>query len=103
MASLYRELLEIRHREIIPRLKGIKGRCGSYEILSEGAVSVRWTLGDGSLLRLVANFGDRGLPNISPSGRRLWSTQTRNDNSLDPWGVIWSLAGAGDPDGGRRA
>jgi maltooligosyltrehalose trehalohydrolase len=102
-AALYRELLDLRHREIVPRLKGIQGGCGSYEILCEGAVSVRWVLSDGSSLRLVANFGNRRISNVSPSGRRLWSTQIRNDESLDRWGVIWALTGTDELDGGRRS
>jgi maltooligosyltrehalose trehalohydrolase len=36
--TLYRQLLAIRHREIIPRLKNISGNSGSYRILGEGAV-----------------------------------------------------------------
>jgi maltooligosyltrehalose trehalohydrolase len=99
-AALYRELLKIRHREIIPRLEGIKGSCSSYEILSEGAVSVQWTLGDGSVLRLIANLGSRRIPNLSYSGHRLWPPAIHSDNSLEPWGIIWSLAGG--PDGPRR-
>jgi maltooligosyltrehalose trehalohydrolase len=98
-AALYRELLQIRHREIIPRLEGIKGCCGSYEILSEGAVSVQWTLGDGSFLRPIANLGNRRMANISLSGRLLWPREIHSDNSLEPWGIMWSLAGG--PDGGR--
>jgi maltooligosyltrehalose trehalohydrolase len=97
-AALYRDLLKIRHSEIIPRLKGINGGCGSYETLGEGAVSVQWTLGDGTSLRLIANLGNQRIRNINPRGRRLWSTEIRSDNSLDPWGIIWSLTGAGELD-----
>ena len=100
-AALYRELLRIRHSEIIPRLKGIQGGSGSYEIICDGAVSVRWTLGDGTFLRLIANFGSEQINGINPDGRRLWSTGIRSDNVLDPWGIIWSLTGA-EVLGGRR-
>jgi len=55
-AALYRELLKIRHREIVPRLNNINGNSASYEILGEGAVSAQWTMGDGACLSLVANI-----------------------------------------------
>jgi len=89
--ALYRELLAIRHREIAPRLKNIGGNSGSYKILGDGAVSVRWTMGDGTCLRLVANLANGQLVNIRLSGRPLWSTGFREDNSLGPWGVAWVL------------
>ncbi len=98
--AFYRELLQIRHRGIIPRLEGIEGGSGSYEILGEGAVSVRWKMGDGSLLCLIANLGNVRIADISHSGRRLWPTEIHSGNPLDTWGVIWSLADA--PEGGRR-
>jgi malto-oligosyltrehalose trehalohydrolase len=52
----YRRLLAIRAREIIPRLAGIGPFAGSYRVLGEKAVRVRWQLGDGSRLLLLANF-----------------------------------------------
>jgi maltooligosyltrehalose trehalohydrolase len=57
--ELYRELLAIRHREIVPRLRG--AQSGKYEILGKSAVTVHWRLGDGSLLSLAANLTDAPL------------------------------------------
>jgi maltooligosyltrehalose trehalohydrolase len=101
--ALYRELLAIRHREIIPRLKNISGNSGSHDILGKGAVSVRWTMGDGTCLRLVANLAGKRLINIKSSGRHLWSLGVGSDNSLDPWGVIWTVGAENELDGGRTA
>jgi maltooligosyltrehalose trehalohydrolase len=95
-SNLYRELLTIRHREIIPRLRNIGGNSASYEILGAGAVSVQWALGDGARLRLVANLGDERLAGIVLSGRLLWAFGVAGDNSIAPWGIAWSLADAGD-------
>jgi maltooligosyltrehalose trehalohydrolase len=93
--ALYRELLKIRHREIVPRLKDIGGHSGSYQLLGEGAVSVQWTMGDGALLHLVANLTGQELRNfgrdIDPMSRWLWSTGAIREDSLDPWGVIWRI------------
>jgi maltooligosyltrehalose trehalohydrolase len=91
--TLYRDLLAIRRREIIPRLKNISGNSGSYQILGEGAVSVQWKMGDGASLRLVANLRDQPLINIEPNGRQLWPIGTDSDDSLGPWGVIWTVIG----------
>jgi maltooligosyltrehalose trehalohydrolase len=95
----YRELLAIRGREIVPRLKNMAGNSGSYEVLGEGAVSVRWTMGDGACLRLVANLADGRLENARFSGRRIWSVSTGDRDTLGPWGVIWTIEGRSDLDG----
>jgi 1,4-alpha-glucan branching enzyme len=52
----YRQLLEIRRREIVPRLAGMGSHAGSYGVLGSRAVSIEWRLGDGSRLLLLANF-----------------------------------------------
>ena len=54
--SRYRALIEIRRREIVPRLAGMQGFAGRYRVLAAKAVEVEWRLGDGSLLTLLANF-----------------------------------------------
>ncbi|WP_236173210.1 malto-oligosyltrehalose trehalohydrolase [Pseudomonas pseudonitroreducens] len=51
----YRQLLELRHRWLIPQLPG--SRAVSAEPLGERALSARWRLGDGSLWRLDLNLG----------------------------------------------
>jgi maltooligosyltrehalose trehalohydrolase len=52
--QLYRRLLEIRQREIIPRLPGAEAL--GAEVLAEGALSACWRLGDGSLLQIDLNL-----------------------------------------------
>src|SRR4051794_1466182 len=53
----YRRLIELRSRVVTPRLRGI-APGGSFELLGPKAVRVEWKLGDGSALRLLANFAD---------------------------------------------
>ncbi|WP_160109329.1 malto-oligosyltrehalose trehalohydrolase [Pseudomonas izuensis] len=55
--DLYRQLLQIRHRHIIARLPGAQAL--SAEVLADSAVSARWLLGDGSLLRIDLNLSHR--------------------------------------------
>lgn len=57
--ALYRELLAIRHREIIPRLPG--SRFLGAEVLGEACVLARWQLGDGCTLRLALNLSDSDM------------------------------------------
>ncbi len=88
--NFYRELLSVRRREIIPRLKG--AQCGQYEVLDAGAVRVRWRMGDGAQLTLTANLGpaDLTIP-TAPVGRPLWGSAAGNAGALAPWSVIWAI------------
>ncbi len=55
--SLHKTLLEIRRRELIPRLKEMSGGQNTYQILGNQSLKVSWTLGDGSRLGVLCNFG----------------------------------------------
>ncbi len=57
----YRHLLALRSRMIVPRLSGMMPG-GSYELLGPKALRVDWRLGDGSSLRLLANFAEASVP-----------------------------------------
>ncbi|EPJ76718.1 Alpha amylase, catalytic region [Pseudomonas sp. CFII64] len=57
--ELYRQLLEIRHREIMPRLQGAQAL--GCDVLSEGAVSARWRMGDGTQLRIDLNLSEHAV------------------------------------------
>ena len=88
----YRRILAVRRAEILPRLVGIGGHAGSSEGLGDGAVRVRWTMGDGSSLHLVANLKAAPLARIpSPAGRLLWQKGESENGALGPWSVVWSL------------
>lgn len=54
--ELYRQLLVIRHQQIMPRLPG--SHALGAEVLCEGAVSARWQMGDGAVLRIDLNLTD---------------------------------------------
>jgi len=87
--GLYRELLALRHRDIAPRLRGVQS--GQYRVLGQGAVAVRWRMGDGAQLNLTANLHDQPLAHqILLVGRRIWSSGVLEDK-LGPWGVLWSI------------
>jgi len=58
--ALYRQLLSIRHAEIVPRLPG--SAFLGCSVLGDAAVLARWQLGDGSQLRLELNVGEQAAP-----------------------------------------
>jgi malto-oligosyltrehalose trehalohydrolase len=87
----YRRAIATRHAEIVPRLAEIH-RAGRYEVLSEGAVVVRWSLGGGTLT-LATNLSAaqvEGFP--APSGRVIWQEGEPGEGSeFGPWAVRWSV------------
>lgn len=95
--ALYRELLALRHRQLIPRLHHITGRQKTFTQLSDRALSARWRLGDGSELFLIANLGDEALGGINiPLDNVLYTTHAKaferhDTEQLPPWSVVWYL------------
>lgn len=57
--SLYRELLALRAKEIVPRLPGAS--AAGATIIADKAVSARWLLNDGRELRIDINLSDKDL------------------------------------------
>jgi maltooligosyltrehalose trehalohydrolase len=93
--ALYRDLLALRRKEIVPRLVGIGSGCGSYDVLGDGAVLVRWRLADRSELTLTANLSGTPLKNPPrQGGRRLWVEGFVDNAQIGPWTVVFSLRDA---------
>lgn len=78
--ALYRELLALRAKEIMPRLPG-SSAIGTT-ILADKAVSARWLLNDGRELRIDINLGDKDLAMDPPwnSHRILYSYRISTAN-----------------------
>jgi maltooligosyltrehalose trehalohydrolase len=53
---LYRNLLAIRHREIVPRLRGASAL--GAEVIATGAVVARWQMADAAVLTIALNLGE---------------------------------------------
>ncbi|AXP03460.1 malto-oligosyltrehalose trehalohydrolase [Pseudomonas bijieensis] len=67
--ALYRQLLKIRREEIVPRLPGAQAL--GADVLGRGAVSARWRLGDGSVLRIDLNLSDQPVAHSAPEEVRI--------------------------------
>lgn len=72
----YRGLIELRAREIVPRLLGMSGFSGDYRVLAPKVVLVEWLLGDSSRLLLQANFSHLAVaaPAEATNTRLLYSS-----------------------------
>lgn len=97
MLEHYRALIALRKREIIPRLHGMRGHTGHYEVFGTTAVRVGWTLGDGQSLDLIANFGPEPVENISAwDGGHLWLEGIVEPKMIGGWSAAFRLS---DPAG----
>jgi maltooligosyltrehalose trehalohydrolase len=90
IAALYRQLLDLRHSAIVPRLAGAHPFTARYR--AEGRVlTVEWDLADGSRLALIANLAATPAePIAQPRGRLIWGTASQ-DGALPPWTTLWSI------------
>lgn len=95
--AFHRELLTVRHREIVPRLSGIRGGTAGFETIGEHALLAQWRLGDGSYLHLAANLGATPSDRIErPPGRLLFATPKALKGGSLPatwpgWSVVWTM------------
>jgi 1,4-alpha-glucan branching enzyme len=90
IAALYRELLDLRRREIVPRLTGSEACIAHYRCEGRG-LSVEWDLADGSHLMLVANLAATpAKPIAQPRGQLIWGSAPP-DGELGPWTILWSI------------
>jgi len=100
--ELHRRLLDLRRREVAPRLAGMGGGA-RVSRLGPDTLRVVWTLGDGSGLELLANLGDAPATGCAPGGGRLLYASPDLDlhalaaGTLPPWSVAWHLREEGSP------
>ncbi|ADH85182.1 malto-oligosyltrehalose trehalohydrolase [Desulfurivibrio alkaliphilus] len=89
--TLHRNLLALRHREIIPLLPHLAPGAAEYKIFGASALQVSWPLvGKQNLLVLQANLGDvtAGVPEMA--GRQLFNLADCGEpGRLPTWSVCW--------------
>lgn len=92
MLEHYRDLITVRKAEVVPRLAGMKGYSGEYEVLDDRLIAVRWTLGDGSRLHLVANLREAPAQFAGLGERQtIWVSGDVNGTTLGEWSAVFSL------------
>lgn len=88
--SLVRRLLDVRRRQIMPRLAG--AAFGDAKTSDDGLLTANWRMGDGTRLHLIANLSDRAIAHPDDlTGTPLWGGET--GSWLPPWSVVWCLGG----------
>jgi maltooligosyltrehalose trehalohydrolase len=68
--ALYKELLHLRHLQIVPRLKGAAAL--KAEALGPKAISASWRMGDGAILTLFCNLGTEPVARPQVRGELIW-------------------------------
>jgi 1,4-alpha-glucan branching enzyme/maltooligosyltrehalose trehalohydrolase len=94
--DFYRSLLDIRAREIVPRLQALRGNAAAFATAGTGGLQAHWTLTDGSRLTLWANLaGQPADARFEPAtGRLLFATHpdaADGSGALPAWSVTWRL------------
>ncbi|KVW93058.1 malto-oligosyltrehalose trehalohydrolase [Thiobacillus denitrificans] len=88
----YRELLRLRRQVIVPRLRGMGGHAGTFEAFAPAGLRVKWRLGDGSTLRLLANLSGEAISAAAPPGKTVFAlSMAAAQGVLGPWSVWWTL------------
>ncbi len=110
--TLYRRLLEIRKKEIIPRIKGVRigaarsrsaGAGTGFKMCGERAFRAWWRLDDGNILTLAANTGGQDAECELPAYPPIYLTEGRVVEAISPadcpkpvyrlmpWTVVWFI------------
>jgi len=95
--ELYRELLSLRHRMIVPRLAGLQGGNAWSTTIGRAGLHARWILGDGALLEVMANFSAHPLAGLLMDHRALLyahpplGPEEALGQKLAAWGIAWFL------------
>src|SRR5256886_2080878 len=95
--TFYHDLLTLRRDTIVPHLRNLSGRSGSFTLGESNSLAVDWKLAGEVTLRLIANLTpDSVTPPPAPTGRLIYSTIEGMTEKLDtgkmpPWSVVWFL------------
>jgi malto-oligosyltrehalose trehalohydrolase len=93
-------LLDLRRREIVPRLRGMSGNAAHMQT-ADNVLRVAWQLGDNSRLHLIARLDRSDADNVAtPGGRLLAASDDRvakmlKNGVLPKWSAAWFLEDGG--------
>ncbi|MGH8449994.1 DUF3459 domain-containing protein, partial [Pseudomonas sp.] len=91
--QLYRQLLSLRHQQIVPHLPGCVAL--STQVLADAAISARWRLGNGSLLQIDLNLSAKPVDHAAPHAC-LFETPARQGAHLAPYSARVFLTPVGE-------
>ena len=87
--DFYRRLLAIRHARIVPGIPG--ARTAGVDVHGPGALTARWTMGDGKILTVHLNLGAAPAP-LDTDGEVLFATGP-GSGELPPGHLVATLGG----------
>jgi len=88
--TLYRTLIQLRHRVIVPGLAAIDGDQPAPRFFGKHGLEQHWRLGDGRTLQLIANMGGAPEPHTPARlAEPLFATHPDTDG-LPAWFVAFS-------------
>ncbi|WP_246721394.1 malto-oligosyltrehalose trehalohydrolase [Rhizobium sp. BK226] len=93
--DFYRTLLGLRHRRIVPLLKGAGAGKAVYRSAGS-ALAVDWTLAQNRRLHLRANLGNEAVPLSlqQDDAETIFRLGGSDGDNLAPWTVMWSISEA---------
>ena len=92
----YHSLLMLRRDQVVPRLQGMDGGAG-FELVGASGLIVRWRLGDGAQLTLLANLGDAPVEGVLHfAGTALYLSQPGlpdifSNGRMPAWCAAWFI------------
>ena len=92
----YRSLLALRRTHVVPRLTNMGGGA-EFELVGVSGLVVRWRLGDGARLTLLANLGDGSVEGaLCFTGTAFYLSQPDLPEILatgriSPWSAAWFI------------
>jgi 1,4-alpha-glucan branching enzyme len=93
--DFYRKCLRLRSTYVMPRLARMPP-SGTYAVERDDVLCASWTLGDGSILRLTANFGPVLQHRVRQEGKVIYATdhegEREGEHLLLPFSVLFTLA-----------
>jgi malto-oligosyltrehalose trehalohydrolase len=95
--AFVRRVLEVRHREIIPRLPLLTPGGGKFSVIGRRAVRLEWACADGTRLAAIANLGHEAIDAKTPlTGASIHvcpehAAREIREGRMPPWSVAWAL------------
>ena len=94
--AFVRELIAIRHREIVPRQTLLAPEGGAFRVFDRSVLALDWKYTDGTRLRAVANLRDRETAVDTPAkARPIYRTPGSEARSagvgMPAWSVAWFI------------
>ena len=87
--QLVRDLLEVRRREIVPRLADAK--FGTADASDNGLLRAEWQLGGGKRLSLTANLSNRDIGASTGHAKASVIWGAASNGTMPAWSVRWQI------------